>query len=502
MSQRRTCRLGLAGLTLALLALQAEAAHANGRMPGGNDVVFHPSAADQLLLRATFGLLRTRDAGASWAWICEQAIDISGVIADPPAGMSADGSLVLLPPTGSALISHDQGCSWRREPAQQDEQGVDLTAHPSDPRQLFTLFSTVVAVDAGIGVFENKIMRTRDDAQSWELVASLPSDFEAETLELAKSDPQRIYVSGTDSADPRLGVLFVSEDGGAHFEKRTLALPAGTGSLLISAIHPHNPDMLWLRVPARGDTIGLLPARLYLSTDKGQSFRQLAGTQRGMFGFALSPDGATLAYGGPADGLYVGASDGASGFQKRGNWSIRCLRWSERGALYACGSEPLDPFSLGVSDDQGVTFRALYRLADTCPAACAEGTQFEAACQSAWPPVQRSIAAPGLSCSVPWSVAAPADAGADAEVDAGLATPSQAEDASAPLDAGDTPESVDAGEDEADEEEADSGDAGARAREGGSGCGCGVQRGAGASESVLSWLAVVGLLARGRLRRR
>ncbi len=387
-------------------------ARANGRMPGANDVLFDFRERRHLLVRASFGLVQSFDDSASWQWICEQAIDSSGVVADPPLAIVADGSLVLLPPTGGALISRDRGCSWSRaQELWSKRQGVDVTAHPGDARQLYALFSGVSSVDAGVVGYDNGILLTRDDALSWQLLASLPDDFAAETLEVAKSDPRRIYVSGTDSRDPRLGVLFVSEDGGAHFTKRTLALPAGTGSLLISAIHPSNPDLVWLRVPARGDTIGILPARLYLTDDKGQSFRMLAATQRAMFGFALSPDGTELAYGGPSDGLYVGPADGSGSFQKRGSWGVRCLRWHEDGALYMCGSEPSDAFTLAVSDDHGATFRPLYRLADTCPGECGAESQFAQSCQSAWTPLRPQLRASGEMCSVPWAQAA-ADAGA------------------------------------------------------------------------------------------
>ncbi|HEX6241148.1 MAG TPA: hypothetical protein VFZ61_09660 [Polyangiales bacterium] len=496
----RTRFAGAALLAVAALvvSLAPRQARANGRMPGANDVVFGALNADHLLLRATFGLLQTHDRGRGWQWICEQAIDISGVIADPPVGLTADGSLVLLPPTGGVLVSHDGGCSWSRDQAgPAARQGVDLTAHPSDAAQLFTLFSTVTSVDGGVAVFENRILRTRDDARTWELVANLPSDFSAETLELAKSDPQRIYVSGVDSVDPRLGVLLVSRDGGAHFEKHTLALPAGSGSLLVSAIHPSDPERVWLRVPARGDTIGLLPARLYLTTDGGAQFRQIASTQRGMFGFALSPDGATLAYGGPADGLYVGPADGSGSFEKRGNQSIRCLRWHGSGALYACASEPTDPFSLGVSLDQGRSFSPLYRLATTCPSACAEGTQFASACRSAWSPVQTALAAPGLMCSEPW--AARADAGmAPAEPDAGErdagfdAGGDEQLDASAE-EAGTQPEpplEMDASAEDASGEDA-SAEPATRRR---SSSGCHV-RAATSAKSGLTWLTVFALIA-------
>ena len=417
--------------------LCADRALANGRMPGANDVVFSSGDPTRLVARATFGIVESADQGASWSWICEQAIDVSGVVADPPLGLSEGGSLVLLPPTGSALVSGDRGCNWVRAGAPlAATRGADLTLDPGDSKRVLVLTSTLRKVsDAGFGSYENLVVQTRDDAHSWQLLATLPDDFEAETIEVAHGDLHRIYVSGSDAQNARLGVLLRSDDGGATWNKTTLALPPGTGSMLISGIHPSDPDRLWVRVAARGDTLGLLPARLYLSTDKGASFAMLASTTKGMFGFALSPDGSSLAYGGPSDGLYVGPSDG-SAFVKRSGLGVRCLRWPERAALYACASEPADAFSVGVSSDDGVSFRALYRLAETCPAACGSGTSFAGTCQAAWTQTRPFISASGAMCSVPWSMPA------SSATDAGAADASTL--STSPLDGGSANQSLDA----------------------------------------------------------
>lgn len=432
-------RLGSVSLFFTVWLLTASAL-ANGRMPGANDLVFSASDPSRLVARATFGIVQSADRGATWSWICEQAIDVSGVIADPPITMTSDGSLVLLPPTGSALVSHDRGCNWTRVAAPlADTRGADLTADPSEPRRVLVVTSSLRKVDdAGFGVYENLVVETRDDARSWQLLATLPGDFEAETIEVAQSDARRIYVSGSDAHNPRLGVILRSDDAGATFSRSTLSLPAGTGSLWISGIHPRDPDRLWVRVAARGDTIGLLPARLYLSTDKGQTFTMLAATNKGMFGFALSPDGSSVAYGGPSDGLFVGPSDG-SGFVKQSALGVRCLRWPAQDALYVCASEPADPFSLGVSSDRGQSFRPLYRLGDTCPASCATGTSFANSCEVAWSQTRPFIQATGAMCSVPWSAPAGTDAGSSDARDAATMAPLGSDSGATRLDASSGP---------------------------------------------------------------
>jgi MYXO-CTERM domain-containing protein len=303
---------------------------------------------------------------------------------------------------------------------------------------------------------------------------------------VAKSDAQRLYVSGTDARNPRLGVLLRSDNGGQNWTRSTLALPPGSGSLFVSGIHPTDADRVWLRVAALDDTIGLLPARLYITENKGETFRMLAETQKSMYGFALSPDGSKLAYGGPSDGLYVGPSDGSVPFQKRNALSVRCLRWIEDDALYVCATQPSDPFSVGISSDDGLSFQPLYKLTDTCPAECAAGSSFANSCEAAWTPTRAFISATADMCSVPWAKPVQVlDASVPVEpepVDAGSEPDAAApeEDASVELDASEVDEPV---------KPAASAD---------DGCGCGVQNGRPRG-ALLALFSVLGALT---LRRR
>jgi hypothetical protein len=400
--------------TVALVWLQALLAQANGRMPGATELTISRSDPSHVLARATFGLVQSFDHGESWQWICEQAVNVSGE-ADPPIALTEDGSLVLLPPAGGTLISHDRGCSWSPAPPPlMGRRAIDLTLDPSDAARVLVATSTVLNIDdQGLVEYENVLVETRDNAATWTVLGTLPSDFRIETLELAPSDDARIYVSGTASESPLIGVIERSEDGGETWTRTTLDLPPSSGSLFISAIDPGDPDRLWVRLPAQGDRFGLFPASLLVSSDKGVSFAMLAATEMGMLGFAVSPDGTQLAYGGPADGLRIGPSDGSGAFTKVSDLRVRCLRWNADG-LYACGSEPNDPFSVGLSTDQGVTFRPVYTMADTCPQSCAQGTSFAMTCETSWTGIGPAIAASGETCSVPWARPQPApDAGSD-----------------------------------------------------------------------------------------
>ncbi|HMJ15520.1 MAG TPA: hypothetical protein VK524_29090 [Polyangiaceae bacterium] len=401
-----------------LLALYACPARANGRMPGATALSLAGGDSQQIVVRATFGFVQSFDSGVSWRWICENAIQVSGE-SDPPFAVTEDGTLVLLPLSGGALVSRDQGCSWPSAPGPlEGKRTIDLTLDPSNPAGVLVITSTVAEIDdQGVPTYDNTLVETRDNAGSWAEMSSLPGDFRAETLEIAPSDSQRIYVSGTANDNPLQGVLLRSEDRGKTWNRHLLALPDSSGSLYISAIHPTDADRVWLRVPALNDYFGLYPASLVMTRNKGQSFEVLATTQRAMFGFALSPDGSELAYGGPTDGLYVGASDGSSAFAKVSTTAVRCLKWNMQG-LYACGTEPGDPFSIGRSRDRGASFDPMYRIAQTCPHECGEASEFSRACRGPWRTVGPAIGANAAACPVQWL---DPDAGSEAGADAGNA---------------------------------------------------------------------------------
>jgi hypothetical protein len=158
-------------------------------------------------------------------------------------------------------------------------------------------------------------------------------------------------------------------------------------------------------------------------------------------------------------------------------------------ALYACGTEPRDAFTLGISRDKGASFQALYRMVDTCPAECAEGTSFAAVCQEAWGITRPFVKASGAMCAVEW--AAPVeDAGAEAEAGAGEMDAGVPED-----DAGAEEEDAVVGKDGGE-------DAGDKRSGKDDGCGCGlVGDGHERARVDVSWM-MVGVVVMWRRRRR
>ncbi len=388
--------------------LHVSSASANGRFPGADQLVIAPSDAQHLLVRATFGFIETYDAGGSWQWICEEIVGQIGT-ADPPLAVTGDGTIVVGVPFQGVAISHDRGCTWLYAPPLANQLVVDLTGEPSDPASLLVLVSTYDAEappDAGLA-FINRVVETKDNGRTWtQLGMALPRDLIATTIEVAPSDARRIYVGGM-IGDPPLEAIVRSEDGGQTWIRTTLPSSNGSGGWFVSAVDSRNPDRLWMRALAHApDAFGMATTTLRMSADRGETWSDLARTEGSMFGFALSPDGSQLAYGGPQDGIFVGPSDGSGSFAQVSSLRNRCLTWSASG-LYACATEPYDPFAVGMTRDGGASFRAIYQLADTCPQVCPDDGPFARLCHASWSDPSSGAAlltrATAESCSVPWA---------------------------------------------------------------------------------------------------
>ncbi|HMI86620.1 MAG TPA: sialidase family protein, partial [Polyangiaceae bacterium] len=419
----RSYRLALIAPLAAAVTFFASTTFANGRFPAADQLLIDPSDPTHIVVRTTFGFVESRDAGKTWLWTCE---DIIGRIAnsDPPFTVTGDGTVVVAVPFEGVSISHDHGCSWTRAPAPLAGQlAVDVTLEPTDPAGVLVLTSTNdTSPDAGPAAppeFLNLVVETKDHGVSWaQLGAPLARDFIASTIEIAGSDPNRIYASGV-FGEPLKPAIERSEDGGKTWTRTMVPSGGELGNVYISAVDAGNPNRLFVRVLAPADAAsGATPTTLLESTDKGSTWREVAKTDDAMLGFALAPDGAKLAYGSIGHGIFVGPSDGSAPLVKVSEVQNRCLTWSSAG-LYACGTDlgrgapatapftqPADTFAVGLSHDMGTSYDTLYRLFQTCPTTCPDDSRYNRTCRTTWelkPGVTTATGATGETCTVPWA---------------------------------------------------------------------------------------------------
>jgi hypothetical protein len=386
--------------------LGATSASANGRFPAAGQVVIGPTNPQHLVVRATYGILQSTDGGASWGWICEDSVGYGGV-EDPAVALTAGGTLLAGIFEGLA-VSHDLGCSFAFEGGPLAEQYViDVTIEPNAPSHALAITSS-----GGGGGFHVVLVESLDDGATWaQAGVAVDTQFLALTVEVAASDPDRIYLSGLFGADYE-GAVARTDDRGQSWSITPFDLQGGNGAY-IGAVDPNDPDRLWVRVDHDQDDA------LYVSDDGAQTWTKVAEATGEMLGFALSPDGQSIAIGGPDFGLWV-ASSADHEFTQAAQIEVKCLKWPAT-ALYACADEFADGFTIGRSVDLGETFESLYNLPDLAPLECAAETSTGKTCPANWPPVAETLGITGSGGGSSASSSGAGGSGADDDDDSGCA---------------------------------------------------------------------------------
>jgi hypothetical protein len=422
-----TTRIPAFALAGGALLLSSAPAAANGRFPAANQIVFSPADPDLVVLRTSYGILPSRDDGKTWQYLCEETIGVgTSTLADPAIGLTHNGSLL----AGVALglnVSPDVGCNWNCIGGPLAGQLItDLAVRPDAPSSAVAITgSFVVQADSGQELNYSQVFETNDDGVSWAALGTpIDPGVLVTTVDVTKTDPNRLYVSGTRGyGSARTASLFVSTDKGQHWNEVPFRPgqfdPAAEDEIFIGGVDPTNADRVYVRSSAlaTGGQSRLTAVTLAADGtptfsaghvfDAGAAFLGLTGQ---MLGFALSPDGSKVYIGSQEDGLWVAETSDLA-FKKTSSKGIQCL--ATRGnELWAC-SAAVDGFVAGVSTDDGKTFTAKLPLIGALagPIACSPnasqfacgqqanasqcGTYYDAFCQSYTCGFSEDASAPG-----------------------------------------------------------------------------------------------------------
>lgn len=350
------------------LCLASQQVRANGRLPGSNRILAPPAFPNLVIVRATYGILPSMDDGTTWSFLCEDALGLPETATiDPALALTASGALVAgISPSPAGLdVSNDDGCSWTCAGGALAGKAIaDLAVRPNAPDSVVALTATFNLGDGGTGA-SSQIFESTDDGAHWTaLGAPIDPSVIVTTVDVAASDPHRLYVAGSRGfGTARTGAVFESTDDGATWIERALpADPAILAPVYVAGVDPTNADRVYVRTSS--------PSQLLVTNDGGASFQLVLSLHGLMQGFALSPDGATIYAGGQDDGLYVGDAM-ALAFTQSSPIRVQCL--ATRGSeLWACADDrETGGFIAGVSTDQGNTFSPKLHLGSvTAPVVC------------------------------------------------------------------------------------------------------------------------------------
>jgi hypothetical protein len=391
--------------TIAASLLAAQPALANGRFPASNQIVFSPTNEDIIIGRATYAILPSTDHGKTWGFLCEDVLALPGAtnFEDPEIGVTFNNSIVagLFAPTKGLNVSNDLGCNWNCVSGPlAGQQVADVVVRPdtmpddsspgSTSHHVLALVSTLGTTDAGNSSW---IYESPDDGATWAALTPGPLDptVAFATIDVAKSDPNRIYLSGNRGfALGRTASLFVSPDNGAHWHEYALPMFNPTiqcngepgmcpseDTLFIAGVDPTDENIVYLRSNGLTDMMTPGNSVLYMAdvtADAGATFQVLKSfalpppnsdflNSGEVLGFTLSPDGSTIYAGTKENGLFAASKADPTSFHSVNQMvQVECLadRMLKTGQeeLWACSSEK-GGFVFGKSTDQGKTFEPM-----------------------------------------------------------------------------------------------------------------------------------------------
>jgi hypothetical protein len=333
---------------------------------------------------ANFGLLVSNDGGATWRYACEPWI-VSGSSSSTNASnvsqyeLTSRGALLAAMFTQGDVTRSEDACHW--SVASGFPAGAQPVQLAADPNEANVVLAAVLA-RPGAAPALNYVIRSLDGGKTFGAAHVLESADSLSAIAIARATPGIAYAT---SYSPGGGAakIFASADSGATWgQPHAIGGIAAGATPRIAAIDPADARTIYLHVA------GTVSDAVIVSRDGGATFAPLLTADVPISSFLVGSDG-TLYAGSQSGKLYVKKAADAA-FTAHPAPHLRCLgqrSGSER--IYGCADMVVDGFSLGVSDDHGLTFAKVMSLRDLLgPLTCAE---VQANCAAHWERIQGSL---------------------------------------------------------------------------------------------------------------
>ncbi|HEY8924886.1 MAG TPA: sialidase family protein [Polyangia bacterium] len=400
-AERAARRLAAVVAALGAVASPARSARADGAFPDSQTILTPADAAGEITLVTNFGLIASRDGGQTWLWSCEGADNAYGAFYQ--LGLGPRHRLYALVDV-RVVFSDDRACGWTASGGLLAHAGAGLGA--IDFWVDRTVPDRLLAVDvtccAGGDQRSHRVIESRDGGATFDRIL-----LQAETgatitgVESARSSPDTIYVTlGGAPVDggPPPPELARTLDGGGTWRTIDLTAALGPGTVRLVGVDAGDPDQVFLAWSnADGEALAA-------TADGGMTARKILIPSGVMKAFLRLGDGTILvAAQDDSEGRSVArlyrSRDGGATFESLAKPPhVRAL--SERaGTVFAATDNFSEGYAVGVSTDQGETWRGLLAYEDvhailpcaktSCQEVCASEVQL-----SVWPAEVCSADAP------------------------------------------------------------------------------------------------------------
>lgn len=348
---------------LAALGLPGTAS-ANGRPPGTSSIAFRQGHETDIVAGLTFGTAISHDGGATWQWICEDAMGLpAGSPYDPIFTYTPAGSVFAT--TTNGMIAMRDGCAFN--PGASGAKFVSATA--LGPAGAFYYASSEPAGTGHLSDFQ--IYRSIDDGVSFPVHPqpdpATDTNVWWESIAVAPNDPNIVYLSGYryipvsagSTETKRDHLLYRSDDAGVTWAPSNPPTLVGLTLLQNSLIHivgiaRDDARRVYARVAYIDDKTF---DALYVSSNGGASWTEIHRQPDRFLAFVVraarnTDDKRDLLTATTKFGTEISHDDGVTWAPLAGAPHINCLTENAAGELWACTQN----YGLGqiASDDAGI----------------------------------------------------------------------------------------------------------------------------------------------------
>jgi photosystem II stability/assembly factor-like uncharacterized protein len=320
----------------------------------------------------TFGTLLSDDQGASFHWICEEAV--GGVTGADPIVAVPDAQTWVIGNRRGLFVSRDGGCSWITDPHfAPPAQVTSFAVDPADASRW------VVAEDTP-AVGHGRLWHTEDGGVHFAALGTPSAPLFALSAAISAAKPDQLVVAGTNNRGSDSCHVYVSADAGRSWRGGPLAgaPPASTAPRL--ALNPGDSEQMLVSCL----DVRINASRILHSEDGGRTFKAVLAFPEPTSALVYADGGRTV-YASGHSHLFVSRDAGrtfVAAPSPRGNSCVA----THGGRVYTCGAEGLDGYSLAAGRTSSDALSPVFRLpAMLGPYHCKEGTPVYDQCAPLWP---------------------------------------------------------------------------------------------------------------------
>lgn len=353
-----------------LLTILTSTALADGAFPDSNQLVAL-EGSKRIAVSTTFGYIVSDDDGASWFWICEEAIGPN--VMQYQAGAAPDRILWAIDADLKLSRSRDGGKAWFRlsEPVLDAGFVFDVFPDPVDPQRAVATYGKQDAA----GALTWQVIETNDAGASFHPIYTAPAGWKLDSVEISRSEPSVTWAIETQRDDAGWHPTLVKLWSGNDLPKVPLEDAFGRAIVRIASVDPVDPTRLYLRIQNR---------------EPGKDALGIVGDAGATLSVPLVLEGQMSSFLRRSSGELIVSSVVAGSFRSKDGitfepWlkapAIRAL--AERdGHLFVAADNFRDGFAVGRTDDDGATWTRLLRWSELCGPYPSDA--LDAACSLPW----------------------------------------------------------------------------------------------------------------------